>query len=50
LPFAGIATFSGGSPFEVVINSIMPVVTGGFANGQYAVDPKDQLESVIKSV
>lgn len=48
--FFGIAAFSGGSPFEGVINSLMPLASGAFGGGQSKVDPKEKIEQAAKTV
>lgn len=48
--FFGVAAFSGGSPFEGVVNALMPLSAGALAGGQSKVDPKDKLEKATKAV
>lgn len=48
--FFGVAAFSNGSPFEGVVNSLMPVSAGALAGGQSRVDPKEKLEKATKAV
>jgi hypothetical protein len=48
--FFGVSAFSGGSPFEGVVNSLMPLSTGALAGGQSKIDPKEKLEEATKAV
>jgi len=48
--FFGISAFSGGSPFEGVVNSLMPLSSGAFAGNQSKVDPREKLEGAVKVV
>lgn len=46
----GISAFSGGSAFEGIVNSLMPLSAGFVQSGRSRVDPRQKLEQAARAV